>query len=58
MFHRTILIDFDLKIIICHAEIACTNFKYFEGIKKYRSEVLILKYRYRRLVLKLGIEKY
>ena len=35
------MIDFDWKIIICHAEIACTNVKYFEGIQKYRSEVSI-----------------
>ena len=28
-------------MIICHAEIACTNFKYFDGIEKYGSGVLI-----------------
>ena len=40
--HWSILIDFDLTIIICNAKIACTNFKYFEGIEKYRGEGLIL----------------
>ena len=34
------LIDFDWNIIY-NADIACTNFKYFEGIEKYQSEISI-----------------
>ena len=41
MVHWTLLIDFDLKIMICHAEVACTNFYHFEGMEKYQSEVSI-----------------
>ena len=37
---------------------AHTNFRYFEGIEKYQSEVSILRYRYQSLVSKLGIENY
>ena len=70
--HWNILIDFDWKIKICCAEIACTNFKYFEVIEKYRSgyrysgidtwdwyrNLGIEKYRFLNWVLWSGIEKY
>ena len=36
----------------------CTNFKKIKGIKKYRSEVSILRYKYMRFVSELGIDRY
>ena len=47
MLHWAFLIDFDSKIIFCHAKIACTKLKKFEDIEKYRSW-----YQY----LEIGIE--
>ena len=56
--HWIILVDFDLKMKICYAEIACTNFKYFEGIEKYRSGYRYLGIDTWDWYRKLGIEKY